>query len=89
MKTLTIDLKSFVLGIAAMGAVLLMANKPAPQPVAQPQPDQTVRRYQAIVSERSRTIIIDTQTGRFLLERPSLGLPGWAPQNFDDLYRGK
>lgn len=89
MKTITIDLKSFCFGVVAVGTLLLMANKPAQQPVAQNQPDPVVRRYQAVVSEGSRTIIIDTQTGRFLVERPALGLPSWAPQDFEELHRGK
>ncbi|HEX9957915.1 MAG TPA: hypothetical protein VGA96_11675 [Fibrella sp.] len=101
MKTITIDLKSFCFGVLTMGAVLLMANKPASQPVvsplaqplgqplAQPQPCQDARRFQAYVVKDNRTIIIDTQTGRFLLERPAIGLPTWQPNDFEQLYQRK
>ena len=97
MKTITIDLKSFCFGLLTMGAVLLMANKPASQPVAlplaqplaQPQPCQDARRFQAYVVKDNRTIIIDTQTGRFLLERPAIGLPTWQPNDFEQLYQRK
>ncbi|MEZ0611217.1 hypothetical protein ACAW74_22080 [Fibrella sp. WM1] len=85
MKTITIDPKSFCLGVLAMGAVLLMANKPASQPVVQPQPDNG--RYQAVVGRETRTIIIDTKTGRFLVERPGVGLPGWAAEDFEELMQ--
>ena len=93
MKTITIDLKSFCFGVLTMGTVLLMANKPASQPVAlplaQPQPCPDARRFQAYVAKDSRTIIIDTQTGRFLLERPAIGLPTWQPNDFEQLYQRK
>lgn len=87
MKTSTIDPKSFGLGVLAMGAVLLMANKPAAEPVAQPQPENG--RYQAVVGRETRTIIIDTKTGRFLVERPGVGLPGWAAADFEELVQKK
>ena len=89
MKTITIDLTSFCLGLLAMGTVLLMAHKPAPQPTAQPDPRPTYGRYQVVIAKDTRTIIIDSETGRFLVERPALGLPGWAPYSFEELYKGK
>lgn len=97
MKTITIDLKSFCLGLLVMGAVLLMSNKPAgqpqpepvKQPLVQPQPSSDTRRFQAYVAKDSRTIIIDTQTGRFLLERPSIGLPTWQSYEFEQLHQRK
>ncbi len=91
MKTITIDLKSFCFGVLTMGAVLLMANKPASQPMAaaQPQPGEDTRRFQAYVAKDSRTIIIDTKTGRFLLERPGIGLPTWQSYDFEQLHQRK
>lgn len=91
MKTITIDLKSFCFGVLAMGAMLLTASKPASQPVLQPlpQPCEDTRRFQAYVAKDSRTIIIDTQTGRFLLERPSIGLPTWQSYDFEQLHQRK
>lgn len=79
MKTITIDPKSFCLGVLAMGAVLLMANKPAAQPVAQPQPCDDSRRYQAVGVDKY-AIIIDTKTGRFLYE---YGRPNWRKGDFE------
>ena len=89
MKTITIDLKSFCFGLLTMGAVLLMANKPASQPTSQPEPGTDVRRYQAFIGKDTHTIILDTKTGRFLLERPAMGLPGWQPYDFDQLYQAR
>ncbi len=88
--TFTVDVKSFFLGVLTVGGILLLVNfTPASQHTTLPQPDPYVRRYQAVISERSRTIIIDTQTGRFLIERPSVGLPGWAPMDFEELHKSK
>jgi hypothetical protein len=92
MKTITIDLKSFCFGVMAMGAVLLMANKPASQPqpelvkqpVAEPRPCEDQRRYQALYLE-SRLIILDTQTGRFLREG-SVKLR-FTSNGFEEIYQ--
>ncbi|QKZ12216.1 hypothetical protein [Spirosoma sp. KUDC1026] len=85
--TFTIDLKSFFLGVLTVSAVLLMANKPNTELAQQNQSGWPNQRYQAITGKDTRTIIIDTQTGRFLIERPALGLPAWAPMDFEELYR--
>jgi len=90
MKTIsfTIDLKSFCLGALTVAAVLLMANKPTGEPAQQNQSSWPTQRYQAVVNKDTRTIIIDTQTGRFLVERPAaVGLPGWAPVDFEEVYK--
>ncbi|MEZ0543167.1 hypothetical protein [Fibrella arboris] len=92
MKTLTIDLKSFCFGVLAMGAVLLMANKPAGQPqtepvkqsLAEPAPCEDMRRYQALYLE-SHLIILDTQTGRFLREG-SVKLR-FTSNGFEEIYQ--
>ncbi len=83
MKTVSfnIDIKSFCLGALTVGAVLLMANKPNGEPAQQNQPSWPTQRYQAVVNK-------DTQTGRFLVERPAaVGLPGWAPVDFEEVYK--
>jgi hypothetical protein len=90
MKTfsLTIDLKSFGLGALTVAAILLMANKPTDNPGQQNQTGWPTQRYQAVVNKDTRTIIIDTQTGRFLIERPAaVGLPSWAPVDFEEQYK--
>jgi hypothetical protein len=84
MKTLTIDLKSACFGAFAAGVLLMLFNfKPANQPAP---PTEGFRRYQVVLSERNRDIIVDTQTGRFLIERPALGLPRWQPYDFEEIY---
>ncbi|GAB3761082.1 hypothetical protein [Spirosoma pomorum] len=87
--TFTIDLKSFFLGALAVSAVLLMANKPDRESAQQNQSGWPNQRYQAITGKDTRTIIMDTQTGRFLVERPTMGLPAWAPMDFEESYRRK
>ena len=80
MKTLTIDLKSFCLGILAVGALLLMANKPA----SQPDPQNEVRRYQAVTGERG-VIILDTKTGRFIVDPYGFSNPRWTKGDFEEI----
>lgn len=91
MKTIqfTVDFKSFCFGALTLSALLLMANRPdhdSAQPNQSGWPNQ---RYQAITGKDTRTIIIDTQTGRFLVERPALGVPTWAAMDFEEQYRKK
>ena len=93
MKSLTfsIDLKSVALGALLAGGLFTLVNfKPADKP-ATPTTVSTGdnRRYQVVISSHSRDIIIDTQTGRFLIERPGLGVPGWTPMDFEQLYEQK
>ncbi|MBO0952126.1 hypothetical protein [Fibrella forsythiae] len=86
--TFSIDLKSFFLGALLVGGLLILANfKPADKPETAAPGDN--RRYQVVISAHSRDIIIDTQTGRFLIERPGLGVPGWTPMDFEELYEQK
>ena len=82
MKTITIDLKSLCLGAAVMGAMLLMANTPAAPPP--PEPTNEVRRFQAVISEHG-TVILDTKTGRFTVERTSIGGLRWIKGDFEEI----
>ncbi|NID09722.1 hypothetical protein [Fibrivirga algicola] len=86
MKTNTIDLKSFCFGAMTMGAVLLMANKPASQPVAQPQPCEDNRRYQAVGVDKY-ALILDTKTGRFMYEYPTK--PRWRTEEFETVLEAE
>ncbi|MBO0937068.1 hypothetical protein J2I47_10975 [Fibrella sp. HMF5335] len=83
MKTLTIDLKSVFLGAGLMGGLLLMANKPAPQAVQQPVDE--VRRYQAVTGERGVTIL-DTKTGRFIVDPYGFQNPRWTKGDFEEIH---
>ena len=82
MKTITIDLKSVCLGALTMGALLLMANKPAEQPTA---PTDDLRRYQAVTGERGVTIL-DTKTGRFIVDPYGFSNPRWTKGDFEEIH---
>ncbi len=86
MKTITIDLKSFCFGALAMGALLLMANKPASQVTPQPQPAEDNRRYQAVGVDKY-ALILDTKTGRFMYEYPNK--PRWRVDEFEGILEGE
>ena len=81
MKTITIDLKSFCLGACAVGTLLVLFNfKPADKTV----PDCENCRYQVVAGDRE-TIIIDTQTGKFVLSPAYIGRPRWIRGDFDEI----
>ncbi|MBO0930134.1 hypothetical protein [Fibrella aquatilis] len=83
MKTLTIDLKSFCLGILALGALLVLVNfKPAGQPAP---PTDEVRRYQVVTGERGVTIL-DTKTGRFIVDPYGFSNPRWTKGDFEEIH---
>ncbi len=82
MKTITIDLKSFCLGILAAGALLVLVNfKPAEKTAASIGEN---RRYQTVMSENG-AIITDTQTGRFLVGGYNLINPRWTKGDFEEI----
>jgi hypothetical protein len=86
MKTITfsIDIKSFFLGALTVGSILLLANF---TPANRTQPEPTLldtRRFQLIVHERE-TVILDTKTGRFIVNPSYLGRPRWVSGDFDAL----
>lgn len=86
MKTITfsIDLKSFFLGALTVGGILTMANF-TPANKQQPEPGQIdTRRFQAVTSERE-TIIVDTQTGRFIVNGNYIGQGRWNKGDFEDI----
>ena len=89
MKTITfsIDFKSFFLGVLTLGGLLLLVNF-TPSDRNQPEPSLLdTRRFQAIVQE-SETIILDTKTGRFLVNPRYLGKPRWIRGDFEELQSG-
>jgi hypothetical protein len=86
MKTImfSIDLKSFFLGALTVGGILTMANfTPANKQQLEPGLGDN-RRFQASTSERE-TIILDTQTGRFVVSPSYLGQPRWIKGDFEDI----
>lgn len=92
MKTITfsVDLKSFFLGALTIGGILTLVNF-TPANNTQPEPAiLDTRRFQVIVHERE-TVILDTKTGRFLVNPSYLGKPRWVPGDFESIQqeRGK
>ncbi|WP_020606036.1 hypothetical protein [Spirosoma spitsbergense] len=84
--TLSIDIKSFLLGVLTVGGILVLANF-TPADKAQPKPALLdTRRFQMIVHERE-TVILDTETGRFVVNPSYLGKPRWISGDFEALQR--
>ncbi len=82
--TIALDLKSFFLGALTILGLLLMTNfKPADQPKAEPDPD--IRRFQVVTGDR-QTIILDTKTGRFLIDVNAVN-PRWSKGDFETIQR--
>lgn len=80
--TITLDLKSFFLGALTLSGLLLLTNsRPADQPKAEADPVN--RRFQVVAGER-QTVILDTQTGRFLIDENSIR-PRWVKGDFETL----
>ncbi|GAB3175866.1 hypothetical protein [Telluribacter humicola] len=88
MKTfhLSIDLKSFFMGALTLGGILLLANF---TPVEKAKPESDIidtRRFQVVAGERE-TIILDTQTGRFIVSPGYIGQPRWVNGDFEELQK--
>jgi hypothetical protein len=88
MKTINIaiDLKSFLLGALTLGGLLTLTNF---KPDRDSQPDPAVldtRRFQVMTGDK-QTIILDTQTGRFLLDPFSTIKPRWVVGDFEELQK--
>ncbi|NID09718.1 hypothetical protein [Fibrivirga algicola] len=85
MKSLTfsIDLKSVALGVVLTGGLLTLVNfKPSDNPAQEPVSQN--RRYQAITGDKG-TIILDTQTGKFLTYPYSLVKVKWDKGDFNTI----
>lgn len=82
MKSLTfsIDLKSVALGVVLTGGLLTLANfKPSDKPA--PEQGNMNRRYQAVTGAQG-TVILDTQTGKFLTYGYLLNRVKWDKGDF-------
>ncbi|WP_375446976.1 hypothetical protein [uncultured Fibrella sp.] len=79
--TFSIDLKSVALGVALTGGLLTLANfKPSDKPAQ--EPGDLNRRYQAITGDKG-TVILDTQTGKFITYPYSLIRVKWDRGDFN------
>ncbi len=80
----SIDIKSFFLGVLTVGGILLLANF-TPSDKAQPESALLdTRRFQMMVHERE-TVILDTKTGRFVVNPSYIGRPRWISGDFEAL----
>ena len=82
--TITIDLKSLCLGAVGVLCIVSLSNfnKSGDR---QPDPVNDLRRYQAVVGDRE-TIILDTQTGKFLVDPAYNGHPRWQKGEFNAMH---
>ncbi|SOD90588.1 hypothetical protein [Spirosoma fluviale] len=85
MKTfyVAIDLRSFLLGAFALGGLLTLTNF---KPAHDGPPLLDIRRFQVVASDR-QTIILDTKTGRFILDPFSTTKPKWVVGDFEELQK--
>ena len=80
----SIDLKSFFIGALTLGGILLMANF-TPAEKAKTETDIIdTRRFQVVAGDRE-TVILDTQTGRFIVSPGYIGQPRWVNGDFEEL----
>ena len=85
--TITLDLKSLCLGALGVFCIVALSNfnRPAPQPN---DATDEVRRYQAVSGERG-LIILDTKTGKFLLDVNYIGRARWQKGDFETMQNDK
>lgn len=88
MKTINIaiDLRSFLLGALTLGGLLTLINF---KPDHEGQPHPTVldtRRFQVVAGDK-QTIILDTKTGRFILDPFNTLKPKWVIGDFEEVHK--
>ncbi len=88
MKTINIaiDFRSFLLGALTLGGLLTFTNF---KPARDAQPDPAVvdtRRFQVVAGER-QMIILDTKTGRFILDPFATSKPKWVVGDFEQVQK--
>lgn len=88
MKTLNIaiDLRSFLFGALTLFGLLTFTNF---KPAREAQPDPAIldtRRFQVVASER-QLIILDTKTGRFILDPFATTKPKWVVGDFEQVQK--
>ncbi len=79
--TISIDFKSFLLGVLTVVGLLLLSNF---RPANKPEADNEIRRFQVISGEHEM-VIIDTKTGQFLINPHYIGQPRWIKGDFETL----
>ncbi len=82
--TITIDLKSIGLGALCVLGIGLLSNFNNANKAPINAADEG-RRYQAVSSDRG-FIIVDTQTGQYLLDTRYAGRPQWVKGDFTTIY---
>ncbi|MBD2705684.1 hypothetical protein IC229_34065 [Spirosoma sp. BT702] len=83
---IAIDLRSFSLGAFTLGILLTFINF-KPNRHAQPEPAVVdTRRFQVVASEH-QTIILNTKTGRFILDPFGTNKPKWVIGDFEEVQK--
>ena len=82
--TITIDLKSICIGAAGVLCIVGLSNFNKPD-AQKNDPADEVRRYQVVTDQRN-TIILDTKTGKFLLDPSYTGHPRWQKGDFTTMH---
>ena len=83
---IVIELRSFLLGALTLGSLLTLINF---KPDHDGQPDPAVldtRRFQ-VVADDKQTIILDTKTGRFILDPFNTVKPKWVIGGFEEVHK--
>lgn len=85
--TITIDLKSLCIGALGVLCVVSLSNfnkvdKPQTDPVDE------IHRYQVVSDERG-IVLLDTQTGKFLLDAKYSNNTRWQKGDFNTIHTGK
>lgn len=88
MKTINIaiDFRSFLIGALTLGSLLTLTNF---KPDREVQPDPAVldtRRFQVVAGEK-QVIILDTKTGRFILDPFATSKPKWVVGDFEQVQK--
>lgn len=78
MKTISIDLKSFLIGILATALMFLLLG-------AREADNAENGRYRATASD-DYLLILDTQTGEYILETSYIGKQKWIRGDFQTSY---
>ncbi|MBC8155375.1 MAG: hypothetical protein H7Z72_21000 [Bacteroidetes bacterium] len=85
--TITLDLKSLCIGALGVLAVVSLSNFNKADEKRADTTDE-VRRYMAIAGDRE-TIILDTKTGKFILNPGYVGRPRWIKGDFSTTHDEK
>lgn len=79
--TITLDLKSICIGALGVFAIMSLSNFNNADDRRNDAADE-VRRYQAVTSEKGDLLILDTKTGKYLIDLRNRLKPRWMKGEF-------